>query len=185
MTHNVLFALWFFIPAGIANTTPILAVRLPGLRTLSAPLDDGKKFRGKRIFGDHKTWRGLLSGMIAGALIVGIQIILFHHYAWIRRVSSPISYRDLSVLALGLLLGFGALLGDAIESFLKRQWNIAEGHTWFPFDQLDYVIGGLLFSAVYIRLPAVDYAWTVVIWFVMHIVFSYLGYWLKLKERPV
>lgn len=185
MIHDILFSFWFFIPAGIGNSTPIIAAHLPGLRTLNAPMDFGKKFHGKRIFGAHKTLRGLLCGMLMGVLVIWLQMVLFHHYAWARRISSPLSYNHLSVLTLGLLLSFGALIGDAIESFLKRQYSIDSGQRWFPFDQFDYVIGGLLFATIYVRLPLQDYAWIVVIWFGMHLLFSYIGYMTKLKDQPL
>jgi CDP-2,3-bis-(O-geranylgeranyl)-sn-glycerol synthase len=185
MSDNILFALWFFIPAGIGNSTPIIAAHLPGLRTLNAPLDFGKKFRKRRIFGEHKTLRGVICGMIIGTLVIWLQMVLFHHSEWIRHISVPVSYRHLSVLWLGLLLSFGALIGDALESFLKRQCNIPSGQRWFPFDQLDYVIGGLLAATIYVRLPLQDYAWIVLLWFGMHILFSYIGYLLKLKDQPL
>lgn len=185
MIHDILFSLWFFIPGGIANSSPIIAAHLPGLRALKAPLDFGKKLRGKRIFGAHKTIRGLFVGVALGVLVVWLQTFAYHHYSWIRQVSAPLDYSHLSVLGFGLLLGFGALMGDALESCLKRQCNIAAGSTWFPFDQLDFVIGGLVFTALYIRLPAVYYGWILLVWFGMHILFSYLGYLVKLKERPV
>jgi CDP-2,3-bis-(O-geranylgeranyl)-sn-glycerol synthase len=185
MGHNILFSLWFFLPAGIANSTPIIAAHLPGLRNLNAPFDFGKKFRNRRIFGDHKTWRGIIGGLIIGVLVVWLQMTLFHHFLWVRHTSAPVSYQRPSVLILGLLLSFGALLGDAIESFLKRQYSIPAGQRWFPFDQLDYVIGGLLLATLYVRLPLQDYGWVVLIWFGLHLLFSYLGYVLKLKESPL
>lgn len=165
--------------------TPILAAHLPGLRTLQTPMDCGKYFRGKRIFGDHKTWRGLICGLVAGVLIVWLQSALFDHYVWIRHVSNPVVYRGTAIWALGLLLSFGALLGDALESFFKRQCNIDSGQRWFPFDQLDYVLGGLIFVTFYIRLPLVDYLLIILIWFGMHLLFSYLGYLLKFKDKPI
>lgn len=185
MIHDILFSLWFFIPGGVANCTPIIVAHLPGLRALDAPLDGGKHFRQRRIFGDHKTWRGIICGLIIGVLVIWLQSVLFHHSAWVRRVGAPVSYGDFSVIVLGVLLSLGALFGDAIESFAKRQQNIPSGQLWFPFDQLDYVIGGLLCSLIYVRLPAADYAWIVLIWFMMHILFTYIGYVLKLKDRPI
>jgi CDP-2,3-bis-(O-geranylgeranyl)-sn-glycerol synthase len=185
MSHDILFSLWFFIPAGIANSTPIIAAHLPVLRTWSAPLDFHKQFRGKRILGDHKTIRGVIVGALMGVLAIWLQSQLFHDYTWVAHISSPVSYGSNTVALLGLLLGIGALFGDATKSFFKRQYNIDEGRSWFPFDQLDYVIGGLLLSSFYVRLPAADYGLIVVIWFGMHLLFSYIGFLLKLKELPL
>ena len=185
MNYEVLLALWFFLPAGIANMTPVLIAHVPALQRLNAPMDGGKSFRGQRIFGDHKTWRGLISGILLGVIIVYLQAVIYRHSHDVRTFTAPIDYSHVNIALLGFLLSFGALLGDALESFAKRQFKIAAGHTWFPFDQLDYIIGGLVCASLYIRLPAVDYAWIVVIWFGMHLLFSYIGYLLKLKNKPI
>ena len=43
-------------------------------------------------------------------------------------------------------LCFGALLGDVIESFFKRRVGKDRGQDWIPFDQLDFLVGALIFS---------------------------------------
>lgn len=185
MGHDLLFALWFFVPAGVANVAPVLANKMPVLGSWQTPLDFGHHFRGQRLFGAHKTWRGLITGLIVGTLTLWLQVSLCQHSAWLVRVSQPLDYATLPILRLGLLMSFGALAGDALKSFFKRQVGVPSGHSWFPFDQLDYIVGGLLLSAFVVRLPAVLYAWTVVIYFLLHLIFSYLGYLLKLKERSI
>jgi hypothetical protein len=55
---DILFALWFFLPAGLANAAPVFANKIPGSEWLAVPIDGGKHFRGKRITGNHKTIRG-------------------------------------------------------------------------------------------------------------------------------
>jgi len=183
--HAILFSLWFFVPAGFGNMTPVFAAHIPLLRDLNYPLDFGKKYRKQRIFGVHKTWRGVVLGVLIGMLIVWVQSVIFHHSAWIRSISTPVNYRASSILVLGLLLSLGALIGDAIESFVKRQRGIGSGDRWFPFDQLDYVIGGILLSILYVRLPLDRYVWIIILWFGMHLLFSYIGYLLKLKSKPI
>lgn len=68
MIEIILFVLWFFAPAGVANVTPILVAKLPGLREWSAPMDFGFTYRGKRVFGKHKTWRGFITGVRSAAI---------------------------------------------------------------------------------------------------------------------
>src|SRR3989442_11408209 len=54
-------ALWFFLPAYVANP---MAVVFGG----GTPIDFGRTLRdGERLFGDGKTWRGLVGGTLAGA----------------------------------------------------------------------------------------------------------------------
>lgn len=185
MLNDILFALWFFLPAGVANVTPILAIKAPLLKKWNTPIDLNKSWRGRRLLGNHKTWRGIVTGAIAAILVVWLQVWLFQNYEWARDVSAELNYRDIPVLGLGLALGIGALGGDALKSFFKRRMEVNDGHTWFPFDQLDYVVGGLLLSSLVVDLTFSHYAWVIAVWFGMHLLFSYIGFLLKLKESPI
>lgn len=181
---TLLFALWFFLPAGVANAAPIIAAQLPYLSRWDAPMDFGKTWRSKRIFGTHKTWRGLLTGIVAAVLTVYVQQAILDNYQ-LGFLSNYDAYLGFSALLLGFLFGFGALMGDAVESFLKRQFDIADGQPWFPFDQTDYIIGGCLAAAVLVRLNLPEYIVILATWFLMHLIFSYIGYLFKLKSSPI
>lgn len=185
MLREFLFAVWFFAPAGFANATPIFVAKFPGLVKLNAPMDFGKTYRGQRILGAHKTWRGLISGMILATITLALQQLLVGHYGWARTLTAQVDYAHLPTLVLGPLFGLGALGGDAIESFFKRQRNVAPGEGWFPFDQTDYIIGGAIATAPFVRLSLREYALLIVVWLAAHIIASYIGYLLKLKDRPI
>lgn len=178
---SILFVIWFFLPAGGANAAPIIAARLPYLRRLDAPIDLGMTFRNKPVFGPHKTWRGLASGIIAAIVIVYVQQLLWQSGTVNFPAGSSVDYLHYSPVLLGFLFGFGSLAGDAIESFFKRQNNIPSGSSWFPFDQIDYIIGGCVAMAFVTLLHPIEYVGVLVIWFILHVVFSYIGYLLKLK----
>lgn len=183
--HTLLFALWFFLPAGIANVAPIIAAKLPGIRGLNAPLDRGRIWRGKRIFGSHKTWRGIVAGIIAACVTVYVQQLIYQSYDLVFLGDHSLSYLDYSPFLLGVLFGFGALGGDALKSLVKRQMNVADGDAWFPFDQLDYIIGACLLTSLITVRTISEYVAIVLVWFVMHLVFSYIGYLLRLKAKPI
>jgi CDP-2,3-bis-(O-geranylgeranyl)-sn-glycerol synthase len=185
MLHDILFALWFFLPAAMANVSPILVAPIPGLKKWDAPMDFGRTFRGKRIFGSHKTWRGMIVGIIAATGTLALQQYAVGHYDWARDLALSVDYRALPTLIVGPLFAIGALGGDAIESFFKRQRGIGPGHGWFPFDQTDYIIGCAIATAPFIRLSVLQYVWLVVLWLVAHVISGYIGYLLHLKERPI
>ena len=86
---------------------------------------------------------------------------------------------------MGASLGFGALAGDAIKSFFKRQFSVASGQSWFPFDQIDYILGGILFSLPFVILNITDYLIITVVWFLIHPVATVVGWLLKLKDSPI
>jgi CDP-2,3-bis-(O-geranylgeranyl)-sn-glycerol synthase len=183
--HDILLPIWFFIPAGAANAAPVFAAHIPLLKKFTAPMDGGKTFRGQRVFGANKTWRGLIAGMLLATAVLALQQYLFKHTQWATHVSSPINYYVLPLWLLGPLFGFGALIGDAIESFFKRQHHVPSGHSWFPFDQIDYIIGGAIAVAPLVRLELRQYVWLIISWLVLHLMGSYVGYLLKLKDRPI
>lgn len=182
---ELFFAVWFFLPAGLANAAPIFVAKMPGLRQWNAPIDGGQTYRGQRILGAHKTWRGLIVGLITATIALWLQQIGAAHSGWLHSWTNQVSYADLPTLIVGPLFGLGALGGDAIESFFKRQRKVLPGHGWFPFDQTDYIIGGALATAPYIQLHFLQYVELLLIWLLVHVVASYVGFLLHLKERPI
>jgi CDP-2,3-bis-(O-geranylgeranyl)-sn-glycerol synthase len=184
MLRDILFSFWFMLPVAFSNVTPILVARIPGLARFDAPLDDGRTWHGQAIFGPHKTWRGLFGGMVLAGVVFSLQQLAAAHWGWAMTVSGEVRYDHLPLI-LGPLLGFGALGGDAIESFFKRQRGVPSGESWIPFDQLDYIIGGVVVSLLFVRFSLAQYLWIFVIWFLIHLGASYAGWRLGLKERPI
>lgn len=170
-------ALWIFLPAGIANMAPVLCSQLPVLKNWNAPMDGGRSYRGVRIFGKNKTWRGLWCGTVVAALFSLLQF----------RLITPSDDSTLFLLALGALLGFGALIGDALASFAKRQRGIAPGQPWIPVDQTDYIFGALIVAAplLFQRIDLLLVAVIILCYGGLHVVFSYIGFLLGLKKSPI
>lgn len=185
MFKDLFFAIWFFIPAGIANMIPIFAARITQLKHFDTPIDFGKSFRGKRIFGAHKTWRGLIAGIIASTIVLWLQQLTVYHFGWLQHWTDRVDYAHLPTPVLGPLFAIGALGGDAIESFFKRQRGIAPGKGWFPFDQTDYIIGAAITSMPFVSLSILEYLALIMIWLVIHVVSSATGYLIGVKESPI
>lgn len=184
MINAILSALWFFVPAAWANAMPLLAAKLPILRDYNQPLDFHKTWRGKRIFGSHKTWRGLIFAFLSTIPFMAMQVYLYEHSQSVRNISY-INYSEINIFLLSFLFSFGALGGDAIRSFFKRQSGVKPGETWFPFDQADFVIGGLLLSSLYVQLEPGQYLLVGILAFLLHPVITTIGYFLKIRERPI
>ena len=130
INHTIGYILWFFLPAMIANMAPVIATRFNFTPILNKPLDAKLMWRGQRLFGSHKTIRGLIWGMVAGAITAVIQYQITGSFGLAT-----------TALSVGALLGFGALTGDVVKSFFKRRWAIQPGSVWMPWDQIDFVIG--------------------------------------------
>jgi CDP-2,3-bis-(O-geranylgeranyl)-sn-glycerol synthase len=168
-------AFLFFLPAGVANASPVFANRIPWAKEWQAPMDFGKSWRGKRIFGANKTWRGFIFGTFCGgatSLVISYLLIPNSADAWYT-------------FLIGLALGAGALTGDAVESFFKRQRGVPPGVSWFPFDQIDYIIGGLVFVYPLTLIPFVLMFGILILYFGLHLLVAYIGYLLGFKKTPI
>jgi CDP-2,3-bis-(O-geranylgeranyl)-sn-glycerol synthase len=185
MIQDILFVIWFLLPAAAANAAPVFAAAMPYLRRFDAPIDGGRKWHGERVLGSHKTWRGIIAGIFVATFVLWCQVLLVEHFSWTKFIAEEVDYSQLPVLLLGPLFAVGALGGDMAESFFKRRRHITSGKAWIPFDQLDYIIGSVLVSLFFVRLTLVQYGLIFVIWFLLHLLGSYLGYKVKLKKDPV
>lgn len=177
---GILRALWFFLPIGIANVVPFLVRH--HLHRIAVPLDARRTFRGKRILGDHKTLRGLLAGVIAGGLVGMIQRELFLNFDGIRSISI-VDYATIGV-SLGAVMGFGALFGDVVESFVKRQRGHAPGAYWFPWDKIDFVIGGLVFALLFVWPGWGMFLGVLLLGSFLSVIMDHVAYFLGMRKTP-
>ena len=185
MLSEIFFLLWLTLPAVFANVAPILAAKVPALEKYDAPMDFGKTYRGQRIFGSHKTWRGLVAGVLLATLVFWLQQLAVEHYAWAASLTSQIDYAHLPTLILGALFAIGALGGDAVESFFKRQHGIQPGGGWFPWDQLDSVLGTAVVVAPFIVLAPWQYILLIAMMPAIHLISTHVGYLIGLKDKPI
>lgn len=171
MVTTIIEVLYFFLPAYVANTFACILGK-------GRPLDLGKRFYydGRRILGDGVTIRGSLAGILCGT-VVGFIMAYFENPLF------PFA-RFQEKIFLGFLLSFGAISGDAVGSFIKRRSGIKKGDPAPILDQLNFVVGGLLFA----RLIAPISLETIVILMVLtpfgHLMVNVLGYILKMKDVP-
>jgi CDP-2,3-bis-(O-geranylgeranyl)-sn-glycerol synthase len=171
----IIKASWLMLPAYIANPT---AVVFGG----GTPIDLGKKWKdGRRIFGDGKTFRGLIGGTVCGILIGLIQM----------QVTS-LTFLGIFTLLSIITLSFGALLGDITKSFFKRRLGFERGAKFPLVDQLDFVAGAWIltyaFDPAWFSKNFLAYPWimvTVILFTpLLHRLTNIIGYYAKLKKEP-
>jgi CDP-2,3-bis-(O-geranylgeranyl)-sn-glycerol synthase len=152
-------ALLFIGPSYVANAAPLV---FGGGRTL----DGGRKLSdGQPIFGSHKTIRGVIVGILAGSAI-GLA-------------ESPVDSR--LVLA-GFMIALGAVSGDLLGAFVKRRFRIEPGKAFPVLDQLDFVLGGLLFGYPLFPLGLFSTLLVVVVTPPIHLATNYGAYRLGMKK---
>jgi CDP-2,3-bis-(O-geranylgeranyl)-sn-glycerol synthase len=185
MTLLVLQTLWYFLPAAVANTAPVLARYFQLLPWLNRPLDGGRQWRERPLLGRNKTIRGFVVGIACGAFIGVAQWVAWYRAPFLLQpiVLLPQLYTSLFIsLVWGAWLGCAALLGDALKSFLKRQLDILPGHPWKPWDQIDMVIGVLLCAQWIAPLSVTHIITAFVVIGVLSYVTSVIGVYLRLKK---
>lgn len=158
----IIEALKFIFPAYCANAAPVL---IGG----GLPMDLGRKFPdGKPIFGKNKTFRGFFSGLAVGTAVSFAESIFFPEYP----------------VLLGFSISLGALLGDLTGAFIKRRLGIAPGNLLPVIDQIDFIIGAIVFSLP-LKILSFELVLTVLIITIpLHIFTNFAAYKLGLKDNP-
>ncbi|MBI5158591.1 CDP-2,3-bis-(O-geranylgeranyl)-sn-glycerol synthase [Candidatus Micrarchaeota archaeon] len=167
---DLLALLLFILPAYVANASPVL---FGG----GAPVDlKGKFCDRKRVFGDGKTWRGLIAGIACGSLVGVAETFFFSNNVFMLQ---------------GFLLSTGALAGDLLGSFIKRRSGIKRGQPSFLLDQLMFLFIALLFAAPVLASENAPFKLTptgllvlVVLTYFLHVSTNYFANKAGLKKVP-
>jgi CDP-2,3-bis-(O-geranylgeranyl)-sn-glycerol synthase len=131
---------WLIFPAYIANSSAVIFGH-------GTPIDFGKNFSdGRRIFGDGKTWFGLVGGTFAGIAFAFGQIL-----------SASFQYPDhhwgygpaLNACIIAILIPIGALFGDLLGSFYKRRRGLSRGQKIAFLDIYDLIIGVFILLLIF------------------------------------
>lgn len=170
MLYPVLNIIWLLIPAAVANAMPVIAARYKWLPTFNKPIDAHMHWRSQRLLGDHKTVRGFIIGIIFGSTVAIIQ----HQIVPFQISISPLLF--------GAVTSFCALGGDAMKSLLKRQLAIMPGHSWRPWDQIDYVVGALLGVYAFTSITLFQIVFAVLFFGLLSFCTSAIGYKVRVKK---
>jgi CDP-2,3-bis-(O-geranylgeranyl)-sn-glycerol synthase len=163
ITQLIIEALKFIFPAYCANAIPVIAGG-------GYPLDFGKRFfDGRPVLGKNKTFQGFFSGLVVGTAIGLIETMLFGY---------PVFF--------GLVVSLGALLGDLAGAFVKRRLSLTPGDLLPVIDQVDFIIGAILFSFFFLYQIL---SWELVIAMLIvtppiHLLTNFAAYKFGLKNNP-
>jgi hypothetical protein len=190
LTLNAAACAWFllaaFVLAGLAQTAWFA---LPLSRRFSQPIDGGTTFRGRRVFGAHKTLRGFMVMIPAAAVSFALLAAATGDPAaaglW------PLTLAGYA--GLGACAGLGFMAGELPNSFIKRQLGVAPGDrprngvaaaAQFAVDRLDSGVGMLLVVSAVAGVPLITWLLVLAIGPSIHWAFSVLMFHLGLKARP-
>jgi CDP-2,3-bis-(O-geranylgeranyl)-sn-glycerol synthase len=182
------FLMAAFVLAGLVHT---LWLRSPISRPLAVPIDGGVTFRGQRLLGENKTLRGF-------AVIVPAAGAAFAGLGWALGASGTARVSGLWALGpaeyglLGLAAGFGFMVGELPNSFVKRRLGIAPGTVprgrlpriaCLAADRLDSILGMLATVSLVVPTPWLVWAYVLTIGPMIHLGFSALLFAVGVKAR--
>lgn len=160
-------------------------------RRFAAPIDGRRTFRGRRIFGDHKTVRGFMAIVpAAGVAFALLGVARDAGVAWLQP--------GLWGLTPGALFGLGAwaglcfMAGELPNSFYKRQRGIAPGEVpaigaervlCLVVDRLDSTLAVLVGMSLVVGLHWQTWCAVLLLGPFVHLAFSALLHVLGVKAR--
>jgi len=180
MIPSFIAALILFIPSFIANPSAVIT----GGKVV---IDGGRSWRGKRIFGDHKTWSGFLGGTFFGTIT---GLILNYIFLAVHVKELLFSTNFFEALAMVLSLSFFSMLGDLIGSFVKRRLGREPGSESLFLDQYPFALSSLgFFYLLFYPLSLKMFTWEgaiaiLVVTPLIHRAVNILGYKMKVKSVP-
>ncbi len=179
--------LYLAAPVMLAAAIHIAVIRFDLLPALKKPMDFGRTFRGRQLFGANKTWRGAAVMIAGSAAGMALQ----------QRARVPalelFDYGAVNASLWGALLGLGFVAAELPNSFLKRQCDVAPGQQatggryWLftALDQLDSVAGGLLALAIVWPPPWQVVVTALALCSLVHIAFNLVFVSVGLKRRAL
>jgi len=169
LLKQILDAIWFILPAYVANGAPVIASHIVRHRH---PMDFGLKFiDGRRVFGDSKSWEGFLFGIALGTVVASLQYLFCGKPLLILR---------------GFVLSVGALLGDCVGAFIKRRLGIPPGKPAPLLDQLSFLVVAIAFTSALNLCTLTAYQLLILILLtpILHVLANTIAYLLGLKNVP-
>lgn len=177
--------------AGIINS---IFCKLNILKCLKVPMDFNKNYIDKkRIFGNHKTWKGFL-----GYIFFNIIFAIF--LGWIWKITKLeylnffyINHENTIIynIFIGFLVGLFYALFELPNSFLKRRLDIEPGKTtigikkifFIILDQADSVFGVALVVWLFYPIGIWIYLLYIVIGTITHLFINMMLYFLNFRKN--
>jgi len=183
-------ALFIVVAMSLAGVAHGLWMRSAVSRRFCIPLDAGRTWGGRRLLGDHKTWRGFIvivpASGLAFSLLGALSEIAGSEAGRLWGLGPP------GLLALGSWAGFCFMAGELPNSFCKRRRDIAPGSVptrgWerrvcLLVDRFDSTVALLIGMSLFVTLHWMTWVWVLMLGPLVHFGFSALLYAIGVKAR--
>jgi len=177
----------FALPVIFAAILHMVVVKLDIFAFLKFPIYHNKKWRGKPIFGKNKTYRGLVVMILLSIIFTFLYKLLLNNSTSFASYNL-LDFENYGFIFYGLLYGFGYIIAELPNSFVKRQLGSQEGKAKNIFmiiaDQLDSTIGVMLFFIPFSNFTFLHFAVGLLFFAIIHLSINYLLYILGVRKEP-
>lgn len=192
--ENIICMYVTLMPVILAGVLNMVWCKLPILKFFKKPIDGGICIGNKRLFGDNKTWKGLIGYVLLnsicmlawGMVCYTVPALAKYNFLYLRNQNTW----QFNLFA-GVLLGLGYSLFELPNSFLKRRIDIEPGKTlngfWSTFfvivDQADSLFGCVLVVSLFYPMSIMFYFAYVALGAATHIILNVLLYLCHLRKN--
>ncbi len=179
---------WLILPVVAAGLAHAVVLKTGVLPWLAMPIDGGRQWGSRPLFGANKTWRGMLvmTAVTAGGTRLQARIGRNRHDLVLGLTNE---YRTSPSIA-GGIIGLSYSLAELPNSFVKRRLGLPPGARsgrWptvqYVVDQADSVIGCLLALRLLYRPRRGEVALALALGTTVHVGVDQLLYALGAKSR--
>lgn len=148
----------------VANSAPILIRHIHFFDKCTWPVDAGTRFvDGRRLLGDSKTWRGVITAIIATAICSALI-----DKGWLT----------------GIIVGLLAMVGDSLSSFSKRRLGLAPSAMAIGLDQIPESLLPLFYLHNHWQLGWQRIYMLVLIFMILELLLSRILFRLHIRKEP-
>jgi len=186
-------AVFLVVAMSAAGVAHVLWLKSASARRFSQPVDMGRTFRARRVFGTNKMLRGFVVMPPAAALTFAMSGSAREHLpSWLGQGVWPLQPAQFALL--GFACGLAFMLAELPNSFVKRQLDIVPGQPpssaplrilFFVIDRCDSVLGVLIVASLLVPVQALTWVWVLVLGPCLHALFSILLHRLGVKARAL
>lgn len=173
-------------PVIFAAIFHMVVIKHQWLESWTYPLDHKKTYRSNRIFGNNKTYRGVFVMITASVFFTYVYYTL-NQYNIVLQKYNLLNTQKYSFVFYGVLFGFGYIIGELPNSFIKRQMNVSEGKSpeiWIRIiDQVDSVLIIMLLLVAFSFFTWTHFFIGVFFYGIVHAVINYLLFLMGLRKE--
>lgn len=184
-------------PVIISGVFNMIFCKYKLIKILDFPIDNNKTLKnGKRIFGDNKTWNGLVGYVLINTLVYIFWGLLSKYNLFLQNNNYfYINYENTLAynIKIGILLGLAYGLFELPNSFIKRNFGIESGKSaenrykiiFIFFDQTDSIFGCALVVWLFYDIGFYIFLAFILIGAITHIGVNMILYSLKLRKTRI